>query len=50
MVTRPRDGLSESSSRRSRLVLPEREGPVRKWNEPGSTEKVRSRRISGPLP
>ena len=36
MVTRPRVGFSDSSSSLRSEVLPEPEGPVRKWNEPGS--------------
>jgi hypothetical protein len=31
-------------------VLPDPEGPVRKWNEPGSMRNERSLRISGPFP
>ena len=40
MVARPRLGFSDSSRSLSSEVLPEPDGPVRKWNEPGSMRKV----------
>ena len=48
--TSPRVGFTESRISRSSVVLPAPDGPVRNWNERGSIEKVRSRRISGPMP
>src|SRR5690554_5607180 len=50
MDTDPRLGLSESKSSRKSEVLPDPDGPVKKWNEPGEIEKVKSFRISGPCP
>ena len=38
------------NSRRSSEVLPEPEGPVRKWNEPGRRWNVTSRSTSAPRP
>ena len=46
----PRVGLSESSMRRSKVVLPAPDGPVRNWKLCGSMEKLRSRTISTPIP
>src|SRR5579872_5652341 len=49
-VMRPRVGLSESSIRRIKVVLPAPEGPVRNWNDCGPTSKLISFRISAPMP
>ena len=50
MVIRPRVGRSDRNSRRSSVVLPEPDGPVRNWNEFSGTSKVTSRSTSGPMP
>src|SRR5262245_4040955 len=46
----PRVGRCARNRRRRSEVLPAPEGPVRNWNECGSTLKVRSRRTSAPRP
>ncbi len=48
--TRPRLGRAESRIRRSSVVLPAPDGPVRNWNECGAMVKLMSLRTSGPTP
>ncbi len=48
--TRPRVGRAESRIRRSSVVLPAPEGPVRNWKERGAMRKLTSDSTSGPRP
>jgi hypothetical protein len=50
MRIRPRVGCSDRKSSLSSVVLPAPEGPVRNWKDFFGMSKVRSRRISGPIP
>ena len=49
-VISPRVGRSVMNNRRSSVLLPAPDGPVRNWNDPRSMWKLRSRRTSGPSP
>ncbi len=48
--TVPRVGFTESRMRRSSVVLPAPEGPVRNWKECGAIRKLTSDSTSGPRP
>ena len=50
MVIWPALGRRDNNSRRNSEVLPEPDGPVRKWNEPGAMAKLRFLRTGGPSP
>ena len=49
-VMKPRVGRSARRIRRNRVVLPAPEGPVRNWKDCGAMSKLRSCRISAPIP